>query len=171
MGLAHARPIIRGARGSGKEIRGARRTQHRAFRPTAYLQRLLLRAQMCRARVGRCFRKDKAVRSSYSKTRIMPCYAMFKRPVRDVTSCVGAWSNYTIFSADPMQFSPLETLTKIRYAENLHLQVWALCTVKLHFESQQEEQIQKGFVHLWLPCLRGYLAGCSYCLMWKCLWQ
>ena len=51
---------------------------------------------MCRASVGRRFREDKAVRSFYSKTRIMPCYAMFKRPVRDVTSCVGAWS---IFSA------------------------------------------------------------------------
>ena len=55
---------------------------------------LLLRAPMCRASIGRRFRKDKAVRSSYSKTRIMPCYAMFNRPpVRDVTSCVGAWSN------------------------------------------------------------------------------
>ena len=40
------------------------------------------------------------VRSSYSKTRIMPCYAMFNRPpppVRDVTSCVGAWSNYRAY--------------------------------------------------------------------------
>ena len=55
---------------------------------------LLLRVPMCRASVGWCFREDKAVRSSYSKTRIMPCYAMFKRHVRDVTSCVGAWSNY-----------------------------------------------------------------------------
>ena len=40
---------------------------------------LLLRAPMCRASVGRRFHEDKAVRSSYSKTRIMPCscYAMF----------------------------------------------------------------------------------------------
>ena len=30
---------------------------------------------------------------------------------------------------------------KIRYAEKLHLQAWALCTMKLHFEPQQEEQI------------------------------
>ena len=50
---------------------------------------------MCRASVGWRFREDKAVRSSYSKTRIMPCYAMFNRPMRDVTSCVGAWSNYS----------------------------------------------------------------------------
>ena len=55
---------------------------------------LRLWAPMCRASVGRRFRKDKAVRSSCSKTRIMPYYAMFKRPVRDVTSCMGAWSNY-----------------------------------------------------------------------------
>ena len=61
---------------------------------------LLLRAPMCRASVGRHFHEDKAVRSSYSKTRIMLCYAMFNRHVRDVTSCVGAWSNYYInFSA------------------------------------------------------------------------
>ena len=54
---------------------------------------LFLRAPMCRASVGP------------AKTR--PCgpptvkrglcrvtYAMFNRPVCDVTSCVGAWSNY-----------------------------------------------------------------------------
>ena len=53
---------------------------------------LLLRAPLCRVSVGRRFHEDKAVRSSYSKTRIM-YYAMFIRsPVRDVTSCVGAWS-------------------------------------------------------------------------------
>ena len=55
---------------------------------------LLLRAPMCRASVGWRFHEDKAVRSSYSKMRIMPCYAMFNRPVRDVMSCVGAWSDY-----------------------------------------------------------------------------
>ena len=55
---------------------------------------LLLRVPMCRASVGRHFREDKTVQSSCSKTRITLCYAMFKRPVRDVTSCVGAWSNY-----------------------------------------------------------------------------
>ena len=59
---------------------------------------LLLRAPMCKASVGRRFREDKAMWSSYSKTQIMLYYnAIFKRPVRDVTSCVGAWSN--IFSA------------------------------------------------------------------------
>ena len=55
---------------------------------------LLLRAPMCRARVGWRFCEDKAVRSSYSKMRIIPYYAMFNCPVRDVTSCVGAWSKY-----------------------------------------------------------------------------
>ena len=57
---------------------------------------LLLRVPMCRASAGWRFREDKAVRSSgsYSKMRIMPYYAIFKRPVRDVTSCVGARSNY-----------------------------------------------------------------------------
>ena len=55
---------------------------------------LVLRALMCRASVGQRFREDKAVRSSYSKTWTMPYYAMFNRPVRDVTSCMGAWSNY-----------------------------------------------------------------------------
>ena len=54
---------------------------------------LLLREPMCRASAGWRFRED-AVRSSYSKTWIMPYYAMFNRPVRDVTSCVGARSNY-----------------------------------------------------------------------------
>ena len=55
---------------------------------------ILLRAPMCRASVGRCIHEDKAVRSSYSKTRIMPYYVMFNRHVRNVTSCMGAWSNY-----------------------------------------------------------------------------
>ena len=67
---------------------------------------LLLRAPMCRASVGRRFREDKAVRSSYSKTRIMPYYAMFNRPVRDVVHGL-----ITIFSAynysDPMHHSAL----------------------------------------------------------------
>ena len=49
---------------------------------------LLLRAPMCRASVGQCFHEDKAERSSYSKMRIRPYTA------RDVTSCVGARSNY-----------------------------------------------------------------------------
>ena len=44
---------------------------------------LLLRAPMCRASVGRCFREDTVVRSSYSKIRIMPYYVMFNRHVRD----------------------------------------------------------------------------------------
>ena len=35
---------------------------------------LLLRVPMCRASVGRHFREDKAERSSYSKTWIMPYY-------------------------------------------------------------------------------------------------
>ena len=55
---------------------------------------LLLRAPMCRAGVGRRFREDKAVPSSYSKMRIMLYYAIFNRPVCNVTSCVGARSNY-----------------------------------------------------------------------------
>ena len=50
---------------------------------------LLLRAPMCRASVGRHFREDKAGRSSYSKTWIMPYYIMFIH----VTLCVGVWSN------------------------------------------------------------------------------
>ena len=41
---------------------------------------------MCRASVGRRFCEDKGVRSPYNKTRIMPYYAMFNHPVRDVTS-------------------------------------------------------------------------------------
>ena len=55
---------------------------------------LLLRAPMCRASVGWRSRKDKAVWSSCSKTQLMQYYTMFNHPVRDVTSCVGAWSNY-----------------------------------------------------------------------------
>ena len=51
---------------------------------------------MCRASVGQRFREDKAVRSSYSKTQIMPYYVMFNHRVLDVTSCVGAWSNYIV---------------------------------------------------------------------------
>ena len=59
---------------------------------------LLLRVPMSRASVGRLFHEDKAVRSSYSKTRIMPYSAMFNCPVRDITSCMGACL-ITIFSA------------------------------------------------------------------------
>ena len=59
---------------------------------------LLLRPPMCRASVGRRFREDKAVRSSYSKTRIMPCYAMFNSSALCVTSR-RAWALGTIFSA------------------------------------------------------------------------
>ena len=55
---------------------------------------LLLRAPMCRASVGRRFCEDKAVRSSYSKTRIMPYYVRFNHHVRDAMSGVDAWSNY-----------------------------------------------------------------------------
>ena len=47
---------------------------------------LLLRVPMSRASVGRLFREDKAVRSSYSKMRIMPYSAMFNHPARDITS-------------------------------------------------------------------------------------
>ena len=49
---------------------------------------------MCRASVGRRFYEDKAVQSSCSKTQIMQYYAMFNHLVRDVTSCMGTWSNY-----------------------------------------------------------------------------
>ena len=55
---------------------------------------------MCRASVGRRFREDKAVRSSYSKTRIMPYYAMFNSCSSAL--CVTsrrAWALGTIFSA------------------------------------------------------------------------
>ena len=54
------------------------------------LNMLLLRAPMCRASVdsvfqcfsvGRRFREDKAVQSSYSKMRIMPYCVMFNRHV------------------------------------------------------------------------------------------
>ena len=41
---------------------------------------LLLRAPMCRASVGRRFREDRAVRSTYSKMRIIPYYVMLKSP-------------------------------------------------------------------------------------------
>ena len=51
---------------------------------------LLLRVPMCRASVGWRFREDKAVRSSYSNTRIMLYYVMFNRHVRDDMSCVVA---------------------------------------------------------------------------------
>ena len=49
---------------------------------------------MCRASEVQPFREDKAVWSSYSKTWIMSYYTMFKRHVRDIMSCMGAWSNY-----------------------------------------------------------------------------
>ena len=42
---------------------------------------VLLQAPKCRATVGQRFDEDKVMRSSYSKTRIMPCYAMFNRTV------------------------------------------------------------------------------------------
>ena len=58
------------------------------------LTMLLLQVSICRASVGRRFREDKAVRSSYSKTRIMPHYVMFNHHVCDVTSRMGAWYNY-----------------------------------------------------------------------------
>ena len=81
---------------------------------------LLLRVTMCRAStsVGWCFRKDKAVRSSYCKTRNKPYYIIFKRPVRDVTSCVGAWSNY--YYRDPMQQSKCVCLYTYTLASMLH---------------------------------------------------
>ena len=60
---------------------------------------LLLRAPMCRACVGRRFREDKAVRSSYSKTRIMPCYAMFNRLLCVTSRRAWALGLITIFSA------------------------------------------------------------------------
>ena len=77
-----------------------RRTQHHAFRPThgkqtAY-RATFTSAYMCRANVGRHFHEDKAVRSFYCKRQIMPYYVMFKRHVRDVTSCMDTWSNYYI---------------------------------------------------------------------------
>ena len=81
------------------------RTQHHTFRAThgqqtAY-RATFTSANVYRASAGRRFRKDKAVRSSYSKTRIMPQnadYAVLRNVqslcVCDVKSCVGAWSNY-----------------------------------------------------------------------------
>ena len=62
--------------------------------PASRIQAYTPYVPMCRASVGWHFRENKAVRSSYSKTRIMPYYVMFNRHVRDVTSCMGAWSNY-----------------------------------------------------------------------------
>ena len=41
------------------------------------------------ASVGRRFREDKAVQSSYSKLWIMPYYVILNRHVHDVTLCVG----------------------------------------------------------------------------------
>ena len=60
---------------------------------------LLLRAPMCRASVGRRFHEDKAVRSSYSKTRIMPYYAMFNRPLCVTSRRAWALGLITLFSA------------------------------------------------------------------------
>ena len=66
-----------------------------------FLTVLLLRAQMCRASVGRRFAKTRprAVLLQQNadcdviRNAITSCNSR-KRPVREVTSCVGAWSNY-----------------------------------------------------------------------------
>ena len=58
---------------------------------------LLLRAPMCRASVGRRFHEDKAVRVLLILQQNADYQSPWPRrlgPVRDVTSCVGAWSNY-----------------------------------------------------------------------------
>ena len=57
---------------------------------------LLLRVPMCRASVGRHFHEGKAGWSSYTAKWIMPYCELFKRHVRDVTSCMGAWSAYIV---------------------------------------------------------------------------
>ena len=56
---------------------------------------LLLRAPMCRASVGQRFHEDKAVRSSIAKHGLCCITQCSIAPMRDVTSCVGAWSNYS----------------------------------------------------------------------------
>ena len=92
---------VRGTWGTGKETRGAHRTQQHAFRPTHSEQTTyhatFTSTYMCRASVGWRFREDKAGQSSYSKVRIRLYIRMM--------SCQ-AWARglITIFSVyrDPM---------------------------------------------------------------------
>ena len=88
---------VLGAWGTGKEF--AVRTEPSITRSGLHtvnklLTVLLLRVPMCRASVGWRFRNDKVVRSSYSKTQIMPYYVMFNRHVHDITSVVRTRSNF-----------------------------------------------------------------------------
>ena len=69
-------------------LRVTLRQQHSTSPSNKLLIVLLLRVPMCRASVGWCFHEDKAVRSSYSKTWIMPYYIMFIH----VTLCVDTWA-------------------------------------------------------------------------------
>ena len=91
---------VRGAWGSGKEIRGARRTQHRAFRPThgkqtAYRATFIYERQCVEPVQDGVFAKTRPCgcgppTAKRGLCRVTQCSIMIKRPVRDVTSCVGA---------------------------------------------------------------------------------